>query len=146
MLIPEDPPIQPSSSGVECSVSTVKLINVKRLDDKPDMFYNLQLENPSPKEIKETHPEVQETNEPLQANNNRSFLLIRTALNMNYIVIIYCIMLFPRTITSIIYCNCDHQNGECEVPLLVYKAMHPIYFLLVVSGSLTFFYKIKRVD
>lgn len=129
VLPPEAHPPQPSSSGVECSVSTVNLINVKRIDDEPDMFYNVQLEDLYSKEIKQTHPEVQETNEPLQANSNSFMLLIRTALNMNYIVIIYCIMFTPKTITSIIYCNCDHQNGECEVHLLVYKWMLPIHTL-----------------
>jgi hypothetical protein len=126
-----------------------RTVHVKRIDDQPNMFYSVDMRETSGDEEEtkvenSTLAQIEETN--VKSESNSMFLMAKTALNMNYVVIIYCLSLFPRSIMSIIFCNCDPENGDCDVYLLFYKFFVTFRIVSIFVGCFVFFYKIKKIS
>ena len=119
---------------------------VRRIDDQPNMFYTVDVvieENET--ETKDRIPQKSErTTSNRDLNKNQIFLMAKTALNMNYIVIFDCIINTPLSIMTIIYLNCDNDIGDCDVFLLFNKIMIAPRLLTICAGFVIFFYKIRH--
>jgi hypothetical protein len=116
--------------------------HVRRIDDEPNMFYSVKIDDDKEeKEVK--NPRLEQ---PKDTNINNVFLIAKTALNINYVVIITCLINTPVAILSIIYCNCDPENGDCHVFLIFNKISIPLKILAIFGGCLIIFFKTKKSD
>ena len=123
---------------------SVTTSSIKRMEGEVDVFVKVE-------ETEETREEKSEdirgsSNEILdlsESNISEVYLVARTALNMNYVVILGCLMYFIRAVLSIIYCEC-HINDDCDVFIIVWKYLIPLRIILVVCGCYVFYYKLKR--
>ena len=123
---------------------------VRRMNDQPNMFYSTEMKETSITE-REVEVKVENQNQNIQStstdsNSNPVFVMAKTALSMNYMVILNCLFNTPFYIMSIIYWDCDYEKGECDVFLLFNKFMVPPRLLIIFGGFFIFFYKMRRSD
>ena len=124
-------------------------ICVRRIDSEPNMFYSIEINGRTPEEPErrtETNIEDNVEDSSMQSDSNTANILLvaKTALNMNYIVILYCIISLPRAIMAIIYRNCEQENGDCHYFLMFSKFMIPIRLTCILFGFFVFLYKFKK--
>jgi hypothetical protein len=141
------------------------ITHVRRIDDQPNMFYTIEMRETSivkdthiPNHVhfdqstidmdKPTHVQEQGNGNTINndSNSNGIFLMAKTALNMNYVVILNCLINTPLSIMTIIYWNCDQAKGDCDGFLLFNKLMITPRVLAICAGFIIFYYKIKKSD
>jgi hypothetical protein len=147
VLQPQAPELHPEISHSRQNAKG-RTIHVKRIDDQPDMFYSVDMRETSgdEEETKVENPtlaRIEVTN--IKSEPNSMFLMAKTALNMNYVVIIYCLSIFPMSIMSISFFNCDQENSDCDVFLLFCKFFIPFRILAIFVGCFVFFHKIQNI-
>ena len=123
---------------------SVTMSSIKRMEGKVDVFVKVEQATETREEdCEENRRSSQEMNDQSESNLSEVYLVARTALNMNYVVILGCIMYFIRAVLSIIYCEC-HFNDDCDIFVIVWKNLIPLRIVLVVSGCYVFYDKLKK--
>ena len=88
----------------------------------------------------------QNTSNAMGIPSNGILQMTKTALNMNYIFILNCLIATPACVASIVFWNCNPDIGECETFLIVYKIILPLSFIIISGGIFIFFYKLKKTE
>jgi hypothetical protein len=148
VMLPKTPATVPEMSDTNV---TGRKICVKRIDDQPNMFYSIKMKETTVEGEQSgvRNPTAEQAIEnTIQSDSNISkvFIVAKTALNMNYVVICICLINTPRSILSIIYHDCDQSNGECNVFLLLCKLFFIPEILAVFAVCYMFLNKIKNTD
>ena len=94
----------------------------------------------------QSQPEGQSENTTTKITGKEIFAMAKTALNLNYIVILDSLINTPNSIMSIIYWECDHEEGECDEFLLYNKVMVPIRIVTIFGGIFICFYKLRNKE
>jgi hypothetical protein len=121
-------------------------IQVRRIDDEPNMFYSIEINAHEAIEMSNPPQDLEAESTAADCNNTNIFLMARTALNMNYIVILHCLINTPLSIMSIIYWDCSQERGECDAFLLFTNIMIIPRFFVIFCGFCIFFFNFKKLD
>ena len=82
----------------------------------------------------------------IDLTSNTIFMMAKTALDMNYIVIFNAMLTTPMSVMTIMHRNCDHAKGNCEVFLLFNKVMVTPRMVTIFGGFFIFFYKLRKLN
>ena len=116
-------------------------IQVRRIDDQPNMFYSLDLPGREREQTIQTGENI-----VTDSTTNTIFMMAKTALSINYIVIFNCLVITPTSIMSMVFWNCDHTGGRCDLFLLFNRIMVIPRHLTLFSLFFIIFYKLKKSE
>ena len=132
---------QPNVPGPSHSTKEVRnggKLCVQRIEDQTEMFQIIQkTEGAEEKNIPLRINTISDSNITTACN------IIKSALNMNYLVILSCLLVTFRSIMSIYYHDCDQVNGDCDTFLKYHRRSIPLHIANVGLGLSVFFYKMK---
>ena len=143
-VVPSDEPC-PQTEQARTNVNGHR-IQVRRIDDQPNMFYSIEINADEEIEMSNPPQDLEAESAAADCNNTNIFLMARTALNMNYLVILHCLINTPLSIMSIIHWDCRQERGECEAFLLFTNIMIIPRFFIIFCGFCIFFFNFKKLD
>ena len=108
--------------------------NIRRVEDQVDIFVVEEVEESTPK------------NQSSDLNISHTVTMTKSALNINYIIILSSLGNVFQAIRSIIYRECSQTGGNCEDYMTVYHCFFPLRFLFLFSGSFLFLKKIRNSE
>ena len=125
-------------------MSTQQITQVRRIDDQPNMFYNVDVMTEEHREEVEDIRTKNTANLNKEESKTQIFQMAKTALNMNYVVIFHCLINTPLSIMTIIYWNCNNDIGKCNHFLVFNKIMIVPRLLTICTGFVIFYHKIRK--
>ena len=108
--------------------------NIRRVKDQVDVFVVEEVEQNAPQ------------NHSSDSNISNAVTMTKSALNINYIIILSSLGKVFQAILSIIYQECSKTEGTCEDYMTVYHSFFPLRFLFLLSGSFLFLKKIRKSE
>ena len=130
------------------NTNTERVYNIRRKNREPFTFHwVMQVEEDYLSESTESKSPAELSLRNSSSLSSKSVLSIaRAALNINYIVILFCLANTPLSIMALVYSSCRDDNNYCDTFLLLYKVMIVVRILAFFGGTFIFFYKIKKYD
>ena len=137
------------AANVESERKERSRYKIKRIDEQPNMFYPVESGEATNVDEMPSHSNSGNNvveNSHTETNSKSIFVMAKTALNLNYIVILNCLIDTPIFIMSIVFWNCTFDDGKCDAFVRFNQYMILPRLIVVFAGCCIFSYKIKHSD